>query len=408
MHTRRLLVVSLLCAFAFGCYGNESGHVAATGTGDVSNPPAERRSPIEEYEAACGSGDATTAGVSLHRHPYLQRMTQTGVSVMWTAAETEGAVEISLPTGEVLAEVTATVDAWAHAVAATQMNARMEGLQASTVYCYRVLAGDDVLTERAGFRTAPAPASGATVRFVAFGDSGAGGADQEAVTAQLFTVGYDLLLHTGDIAYEDGTLEELESYYFDAYGELLRSIVSFPIAGNHDYHSEAAGPYREAFDLPDEERWFSYDYGDVHFVALDTEQVNGAQKEWLETDLAANTLPWVIAYGHKPPYSSGQHGSEVSCRDAFEPILARHGAQLWLSGHDHDYERTLAIQGITHIVSGGGGKGTRAVGHSPFTVFSEDVLHFVYGEVTADRLALHAIDATGREFDSLVIEAPRP
>jgi hypothetical protein len=41
---------------------------------------------------------------------------------------------------------------------------------------------------------------------------------------------------------------------------------------------------------------------------------------------------------------------------------------------------------------------------SSFTAFSEDVIHFVYGEVTSGTLTLHAIDAVGREFDSLRLD----
>ena len=54
-------------------------------------------------------------------------------------------------------------------------------------------------------------------------------------------------------------------------------------------------------------------------------------------------------------------------------------------------------------MTGGGGVGTRDVGKSSWTGFAEDVIHFVYVEVGVDQMILHAIDATGREFDSMVI-----
>ena len=40
------------------------------------------------------------------------------------------------------------------------------------------------------------------------------------------------------------------------------------------------------------ERWYSFDWGQVHFVALDTEKVNDVQAEWLENDLATTSQPW--------------------------------------------------------------------------------------------------------------------
>ena len=84
-------------------------------------------------------------------------------------------------------------------------------------------------------------------------------------------------------------------------------------------------------------------------------------------------------------------------------MLKRHGVQLVLAGHDHNYERMIPQDGTAYVVTGGGGIGTRAVGTSSFTALSDDVIHFVYGEVTGDEMVLHAIDATGREFDSMVI-----
>jgi hypothetical protein len=55
------------------------------------------------------------------------------------------------------------------------------------------------------------------------------------------------------------------------------------------------------------------------------------------------------------------------------------------------------------VVSGGGGRGTRSVGSSSFTAFSEAVCHFLYITVDGDELTLHAIDGVGDEFDSLLL-----
>jgi hypothetical protein len=83
--------------------------------------------------------------------------------------------------------------------------------------------------------------------------------------------------------------------------------------------------------------------------------------------------------------------------------MQKHGVQLVLAGHDHNYERVKPQHGITHVVTGGGGVGTREVGKSSFTAISEDVIHFVQVEVLQDELILHAIDGMGREFDSVVV-----
>lgn len=150
----------------------------------------------------------------------------------------------------------------------------------------------------------------------------------------------------------------------------------------------------------------SFDWGPVHFVALDTERVGAEQAEWLDRDLEQNTLPWSVAYMHRPPYSSGKHGGSESVREAFSPLFEKHGVPLVLAGHDHDYERTRVIAGVTYVVTGGGGYGVRPVGSSDFTVRSLSIFHFVRVEVNPQRLLLEAIDTDGAVFDSVEISKP--
>jgi 3',5'-cyclic AMP phosphodiesterase CpdA len=276
------------------------------------------------------------------------------------------------------------------------------------VYCYDVTDGAGA-SERLGFRTAPAPETGATVRFLAFGDSGGGGSDQAALRDQMATVPFDFMIHTGDIAYAGGTRAAFEQNFFKPYADYLKFFPMFPASGNHEYDSDDAAPFREAFVLPENggpdgvERWYSFDWGDVHFAMLDTERTGPVQAAWLDADLAASERPWTVVVGHRPPFSSGEHGSDGNFRTHFVPILEKHAVPLVLNGHDHHYERTTPQNGVTYVVTGGGGIGVRPAGSSSFTAFSLPVIHFVYVTISGNELALHAIDGVGHEFDSLVI-----
>jgi 3',5'-cyclic AMP phosphodiesterase CpdA len=261
------------------------------------------------------------------------------------------------------------------------------------------------MTERFGMRTAPAATSTKPVKFLAFGDSGGGGADQLQLRDQMQDVPYDLIVHTGDVAYDDGTIGQYEDNVFGIYAQLFSSLPFYPAAGNHDYATLQGAPFRDVFALPDDngEKWYSYDWGRIHFVALDTESDYATQAAWLDADLAATTAPWKIVYMHRPPYSSGNHGSDTTLRARLAPVLEKHGVQLVLAGHDHNYERMKPQNGVAYVVTGGGGKGTYNVGSSSFTAFSDEVIHFVQVEVGTDELVLHAIDANGEQFDSMVV-----
>jgi acid phosphatase type 7 len=386
--------------------GNVAGRVSSTKSGDTSNP-AERRSPLADIRAACGDGAPTPYGIrTLQRHPYLQQVTNTSAKLGWVGRDTSTGVRISDPAGTVIANATGVAEAPVYRrTDKHQVWTDLAGLEPATTYCYQLGTNAEAMNRRTGFRTAPTVEHPEPVRFLAFGDSGGGGADQYALLEQMYTVPYDLMIHTGDIAYDDGTIGQYEENVFGVYGDLFRNIPMFPAAGNHDYRTMHGAPFREVFNLPGDsgEKWYSYDWGRVHFVAIDTESDYATQAKWLDTDLEANDLPWTIVYMHRPMYSSGKHGSHYDLRSALEPVLQKHGVNLVLAGHDHNYERIKPQKGVAHVVTGGGGIGTRNVGKSSFTVFSEDVIHFVYGEVHADELILHAIDATGREFDSMVI-----
>ena len=106
---------------------------------------------------------------------------------------------------------------------------------------------------------------------------------------------------------------------------------------------------------------------------------------------------------HRPPYSSGYHGSDMRLRQLLAPVVEKHHVQLVLAGHDHSYERTKPMNGVLYVTTGGGGVGTYDVGTSDFTAFSDSVIHFSFIEVGVDQMILHAIDANGMEFDSVVV-----
>jgi hypothetical protein len=387
------------------CLGNQSGNVAATSVGDTGHP-AERGSPIDALRAACGDGEPTTKAVALMRRtPYVQQITTGSAKIGWASSAPDGERITLAVAGAPAADAAGFIVEPPDSEPSTgdaQMWAGAADLAPDTTYCYGLASGDEALVPPTGFRTAPGADSTAPVRFLAFGDSGGGGSDQYALLEQMYEFPYQLMIHTGDVAYGGGTVDQLDRTFFDVYADLLRNVPLFPAPGNHDYETAQAAPFGDAFALP-AQRWYSFDWGPVHFVALDTESDLTAQVAWLEADLASSAAAWTIAYLHRPPYSSGEHGSSPAVRDSFGPIFERHGVQLVFAGHDHDYERTTPQNGVTYVVTGGGGIGTRPVSRSSFTAFSEDVIHFVYGEVDGDRLTLHAIDATGVEFDSVVL-----
>lgn len=246
-------------------------------------------------------------------------------------------------------------------------------------------------------------------RIAVAGDTGTGDA-AEAATAQEMVdqerggPPYDALLLLGDLVYEDGEAEQVDTAVTEPFAPLLDSgTLLVPVLGNHDYNS---GEQAEIMaDLGRDRSWYEQRIGPVRLLVLDSERVEDpAQQQWLE-DALARPQPsdtWTIAAMHHPAYSAGDHGSTESVQERWVPLFTQYDVPLVLAGHDHDYQRSRPLDGVTYVVSGGGAK-LRPTGREDFTAVSSSTLHFVDLLVYADRIDARAIDQSGRLLDAFTL-----
>ncbi|MFJ5546884.1 DNRLRE domain-containing protein [Streptomyces sp. NPDC093225] len=157
----------------------------------------------------------------------------------------------------------------------------------------------------------------------------------EGIPGTVFTV--------GDNAYPDGTASDFTTYYEPTWGR--HKARTRPAPGNHDYHTSGASGYYGYFGSnagPSGRGYYSYDLGNWHVVALNSETgmaVGSAQEQWLRADLAASTKPCTVAYWHKPRWtSSSSHAGDPSTGPLVQ-ALYDNGAEVILTGHNHQYER---------------------------------------------------------------------
>ncbi len=325
------------------------------------------------------AGATLAQGPVLTRGPYLQLGTATSVVVRWrTATPGASVVRYGLAPGQLTATATA-----ASAGATTEHVVTLTGLSAHTRYYYAV--GDGVSEVAGGdlahtFVTAPVRGARTPTRLWVLGDSGTADANARAVRDAYLAAdrarGTDLWLMLGDNAYTTGTDAQYQQAVFAMYPEVLRQAVLWPTFGNHDAISADSatqtGPYYDVFTLPAHgeaggvpsgtEAYYSFDYGNIHVVCLDSTESNrspsGPMLTWLVQDLAASraagTADWTIAFFHHAPYSKGSHDSDtetelVEMRQYAVPILEAGGVDLVLSGHSHSYERTALLSGHTGV-----------------------------------------------------------
>jgi acid phosphatase type 7 len=194
-------------------------------------------------------------------------------------------------------------------------------------------------------------------------------------TARLLSDIKGTVLALGDNAYPDGSAEDFEECYDPTWGQFKERTK--PTPGNHEYETEEAEGYFDYFGKaagdPDE-GYYSYNLGSWHLIALNSncgeEEIRcgpgSAQVQWLEEDLAANEEKrCTLAYFHHPRFSSGvKHGSTAGVEPLWEALYEA-GAEVVLSGHEHNYERFAPQDpegradpqgGIRQFVVGTGGK----------------------------------------------------
>lgn len=246
------------------------------------------------------------------------------------------------------------------------------------------------------------------ITFIVFGDSGTGSEAQIKLAGVMEQYPVDLILHTGDIAYDAGTEEELQKNFFDVYAPILKKTPFYPAPGNHDYVTDNLGPYLTRFA---KNKYYSFDTPAVHFVSLDV--VGSIEEEmigWLEEDLKlAQGKRWVVVYFHYPPFSSGStHGGNKAVREQLVPLLDKYGVNFVFSGHEHHYERMKPINNVTYIITGGGGASLYDFGELAETsLVHAKEYHFVYMDATKCGMTGKAINIDNNVIDSFTLSRCR-
>ena len=164
----------------------------------------------------------------------------------------------------------------------------------------------------------------------------------------------DIVIHGGDMVGNGSSIEQWNRW-LDISMPLLQNSTMFAVLGNHEHNNSR---YYEIFSLPNNERWYSFDYGPCHFIVLDNYGAWGAgspQYRWLEDDLSSTDKPFKIVCFHEPIYCSGGHSSRADIRAAWAPLFKKYGVNVVFQSHNHYYQRTEPINGITYIVTGGAG-----------------------------------------------------
>ncbi len=374
---------------------------------DLDVVASSNRSRANIYRLEC---EALLEGdVPFHIRPYVTKVTGSTAKLMWVSqgevdpgianVVIDGKTRMFLPKSTPLKDTICQ-----HHVV------ELVGLTPGKRYTYRVTAGEQ--TEVGTFRAAPADSS--PFSFAVIGDTQSYHPGLQPLLDRMAAEETDFVLHVGDLTDRGDHWGEWKGSFFDPGHGYFNKNVFWTVYGNHD-----GGPYfPQLFDMPSANMWHSFDWGDVHFVILDSYGAGSGgegkarQLAWLKQDLQANQKPWTIAALHVPMVATRRSLDWFGDGDIL-PVLEQHEVDIVFSGHHPHYRRYHPIgtdgkRPIMHVTSGGGGGPVGGAMPSPLLARGVDVNHYCRVDVTKDRLTLTARSISGAEIDQFEIQKGAP
>lgn len=409
------------------------------------------------------------------RHIHLALAGSTGMRVAWKTCQTPTRsckVDVARLDGDG-ASVSVAADGYVQYLESHGYHhaATLKDLAPGAEYSYRVSC-DDAAAEERRFNIPALDLAKVTVAVI--GDMGT------RENGKALKSSSDFLFHVGDIGYADDDFLHASctgvfcyEAVYDQYMEWMENITDsqpyMVMAGNHE--SECHSPnclvngghadslrnfsaYNARWRMPSQESggvlsmWYSFDYGPVHFVAVNTETdfpdapcehygdggkivglkaggfaADGEYLRWLEADLAAANAnraqrPFVVTMGHRSWIVHENKEVDAPVSAAHKALFEKYGVDLHVAGHMHSYSRHLPINNNTAtpiVVSGAAGCDEGLQGWDEFGPAKDNDWDY-YGtgkvyqvgtlEVTRESLTWKALASeTGEVFDSFSLPA---
>lgn len=356
--------------------------------------------------------------------PYLQNLQDDRITIMW---------ETAYPTyGKVLYGENGKLDVAVKEDETPSIihEVTLVGLKPNETYSYKVECFN-IVSEVQTFDTKKS--KGAPFKFVVLGDTRSRHDIHSKIVNRVIEEDPLFIINTGDMVHDGRVISDWETF-FEINRKLMSNTPYYTVLGNHEKDSPY---YYDIFDLPNNERYYSFNVGDALFVILDSEgkdisdynniademsdqfwQKNleeylavqerhfAVQKKWLGKVLEQNKeAGYIFIIQHKPLYSVMKHRAEEAekRRKFFGDILEKNNVQVFMNGHDHHYHHALK-NGIHYITTAGGGARLYEMdGPLPETVKLSKIEHFILININESDAVLNVIDINGNEIDKITV-----
>ena len=289
-----------------------------------------------------------------------------------------------------------------------------------------------------------ASSEGISFNFIAYGDTRGSGGYPVSTTHSDIVRAYlghapEFIIHTGDMVNRGGEWSHWLSFNTSIQPIWEAGIPLYGVVGNHEKYTNEWDVFDENFtqykrffnfssviDTPGEtELHYSFDYGGVHFIILNTEDFfdydtdiyncSQAQMDWLLSDLA-NTQPsdLIVASFHRPAWSIRQDRQDrwaqaETIRHEFHQLFVQYGIDIVFCGHDHHYFRGIRDD-IYYVVTGGGGASLYtpdpSAPHWQEGDIANQTYHYCKIDVNPNQVSVNVLTPDNTTIDFFTIEIP--
>jgi acid phosphatase type 7 len=284
--------------------------------------------------------------------------------------------------------------------------ALLTDLKPNTTYAYVVELGETRTLVRK-FRTFGPNQD--KVTFIAYGDSRSVPKVHQELARNFTRYSPDFILHTGDLVAKGSDYKLWAREYFTPLAEVIGEVPLFSQVGNHEGD---ATNYLAFFHQPGPGRWYSFEVGPVHVLALDYHftKATDEQFRFAARDLMASQAPWKIVFLHYPVFNVSGHVTGWG-HENYLPLFHQAKVDLVMAGHSHMYERFRPVAPrkepgqwpVTAITTGGGGANLHLSQPHPALAAQATTNHYLVFEVTRNTLRAQALTALGAVIDNFEI-----
>lgn len=348
------------------------------------------------------------AAQNIIKGPYLVEPGYNEICIRWESDQKSDYVLHYGMNGETNLEIKAGLRGESHD--SYLYETRLENLTPGTQYSYQIRPNKKKSTAHNFSTYQPEQKK---VRLLAMGDSRSNPDIFAKIMGQVAQVEPDLIISMGDLVANGGNYEEWGRFYFSVAAQVIDHIPLVSTLGDHEGSGDDGELFRHYLrnSEPTDKQWFSFDYGDAHFISLDYRHPDNEEMiSWFIKDVTESDARWKFVYMHRPCYNLGGHRSAWG-RGTWPDLFRKYQVDIVFAGHSHQYERFYPLRPanepdgwpVTYITTGGAGAGLYEITQNPYLAKAESVNHFVYLEISGDSLSARALRNDGSVLDEFTM-----